>query len=452
MIRRLGLYVQNVLKAPGRIKEIHEMTVDLGRQEARRYGRLLDATQVTLERLRASAGPSPYVGGPIRVVMLVHYIEAWASLEPVYRAMREDQAFAVTVASIPRRFPGAPGFSGEDAVDAQLTARGVPHIRLPFVDSYESLDILRALGPHVVFRQSQWDGDVPPGFSTRALSFARLCLVPYETMNIVENVRHVGTPTNTAVDTPYHRASWRVFCANDHVLEAARADATFGGDQFVVTGHPKSLAIRDASEHWPIDGPRRPRIAWSAHHSIGDDWTRFGVFPAMAEPMLRFAAEHPECDVVFLPHPMLLTFGGHHQSPVEQEVIDRFLERWTAMPNTAVYIGADYPSVLVASDALITDGLSMLVEYQLLGKPLVFVERDGHRPFNEVGEIVVAGTHRIGDIATAIAAVHRFAGGDTDPLRERQSANMAELFTYTDPDRRIVEAVRTGVLAESMGA
>ena len=448
ILHRVLNYGMNVLKMPGRVKELHEMTVESTRLQARMLRELRDSTRVTLERVRSLAGVTPWAGGPIRVVMLVHYLEAWASLEPVYRAMEADDAFEVTVASIPRRFPGAPGFSGEHIVDAELTARGVRHIRLPFTDSYESLDILRALGPHVVFRQSQWDADVPPGFSTQALSFARLCLVPYETMNIVENVRHTGTPTNTAVDTPYHRAAWRVFCANDLVQRAAIEGATLGAEQFVVTGHPKSLAIREAEDRWPIDGPRRPRIAWSAHHSIGDDWTRFGRFPAMADAMLRFAETHPDCDVVFLPHPMLLTFGGHHQSPIAQADIDRFVERWAALPNTALYSGVEYPSVLHASDALITDGLSMLVEYQLLGKPLVFAERDGHRPFNEVGDVVVTGAHRVPDIAAAIAAVHRYASGAADPLRDRQAANTAELFPYPDPDRRIVDAVRTGMLAE----
>ncbi|RZS68477.1 hypothetical protein EV187_0906 [Agromyces ramosus] len=452
IMHRVLNYGMNVLKMPGRVKELHEMTVESTRLQARILRELRDAASVTLERVCSIDGVTPWAGGPIRVVMLVHYLEAWASLEPVFRAMEADDAFEVTVASIPRRFPGAPGFSGEHVVDAELTARGVRHVRLPFADSSESLDLLRALRPHVVFRQSQWDADVPPGFSTRALSFARLCLVPYETMNIVENVRHAGTPTDTAVDTPYHRAAWRVFCANDVVQRAAIEGATLGAEQFVVTGHPKSIAIREAEGHWPIDGPRRPRIAWSAHHSIGDDWTRFGLFPAMSEAMLRFAETHPECDVVFLPHPMLLTFGGHHQSPVTQVEVDAFLERWAALPNTATYTGVDYPSVLRASDALITDGLSMLIEYQLLGKPLVFVERDGHRPFNDVGDVVVTGAHRIGDVAAAITAVHRFACGEVDPLRDRQAANVADLFPHPDPDRLILDAIRTGLSASRLEA
>jgi hypothetical protein len=451
MIRRIIGYLWNILKMPGRIKEIHEMTVESADSQARRLGRILDATQVTLERVRHLDGVTPYTGGPIRVVMLVHYSEAWISLEPVFRAMEADGSFHVTVATIARRFPGAPGFHGEDETHAALTARGVPHLRLPFVDSFESLDVLRALRPHAVFRQSQWDGDVPPGFSTRALSFTRLCLVPYETMNIVDNVVHRGTPTNTAVDSPFHRAAWRVFCANHLVWEAAEADGTLGGDRFAVTGHPKSIAITQAAAQWPLGGDgERPRIVWSAHHSIGDDWTRFGTFPSMARPMLDFAAAHPDLDVVFMPHPMLLTFPGHHHSPIDQTFIDDFLAEWSALSNTAVYQGVDYAGVLQASDALITDGLSMLVEYQLVGKPIVFVERSGHREFNEAGMRVIRGVHAIPDVDEALEAVRRFAAGEPDRLAEAQRAVVAELFEFDDPDRRIADLVGDGIRAEGL--
>ena len=43
----------------------------------------------------------------IKCLMLVHHIEAWDSLAGVHAAMQESPDFQVTVASIPRRFPGA---------------------------------------------------------------------------------------------------------------------------------------------------------------------------------------------------------------------------------------------------------------------------------------------------------------------------------------------------------
>jgi CDP-glycerol glycerophosphotransferase (TagB/SpsB family) len=54
-----------------------------------------------------------------------------------------------------------------------------------------------------------------------------------------------------------------------------------------------------------------------------------------------------------------------------------------------------YSAALAAADLLITDGVSSLVEFQVFERPLIFVDRPGHRPFNEIGEIVCRGVHSV---------------------------------------------------------
>lgn len=452
LVRRLVTYVRNLVLMPGRVKEVHEMTIETHRLLAARFELQHDLARVTLARVAELQEPARWEGGTVRVVLLVHYPEAWPSLESVYRALDADDRFAVTVASIPRRFPGADQFDGEQATHAALSAHGVPHVRLNFADAFESLDVVRALRPHLVFRQSQWDDDVPAAFSSRALSFTRLCLVPYETMNIVENVRHGGAPTDSAVDAPFHRAAWRVFCANEGVRAAAEAAGTLGGDRFVVTGHPKAAAIAAAPVLWPVEsaGERRGRVVWSAHHSIGQRWTRFGMFHRMRQQMLAFAADRGDLDFVFMPHPMLPSFVGHPDSPIDAAEFDAFLREWDALPNTARYQGPDYAGVLRAGDVLITDGISMLIEGQIVGRPIVYVEREDHQPFNATGHEVIRGVHAFTELDSALAAVERFAAGtEADPLAELQEHNVRVLFAHRDPEDRIIGAILEGLQDES---
>jgi hypothetical protein len=452
LIRRLATYVRNLLLMPGRVKEVHEMTIETQRLLAARFELQHDLARMTLARVAALHEPARWDGGTVRVVLLVHYPEAWSSLESVFRALDADDRFEVTVASIPRRFPGADRFDGERATHAALTAHGVSHVRLNFADAFESLDVVRALRPHLVFRQSQWDDDVHAAFSSRALSFTRLCLVPYETMNIVENVRHGGAPTDSAVDAPFHRAAWRVFCANEGVRAAVAAGGTLGADRFVVTGHPKAAAIAAAPELWPVGGSdeRRGRVVWSAHHSIGERWTRFGMFHRMHEGMLAFAADRRDLDFVFMPHPMLPSFVGHPDSPIDAAEFDAFLGEWDALPNTARYQGPDYAGVLRAGDVVITDGISMLIEGQIVGRPIVYVEREDHQPFNATGHEVIRGVHAFAELDAALAAVDRFAAGaEADPLAELQEHNVRVLFAHRDPEDRIIAAILEGLHAES---
>ena len=392
---------------------------------------------------------------PTRVLFLVHVIGAWDSYHGLVDAMAASDDFDPIVASIPRRFRGSPGLHGEEDVHQGLTERGVAHLRFGADVLDSTLSLLKAIEPDVVFRQSQWDADVPDELSTARLSFARTCLVPYETMNIVVNVADARTP-NSAVDTDYHRAAWLVFCTNEMMRETAVRDGMRGAAQFRVVSHPKADHLRSAVAHWPltpaapvVDEANRPgRIVWSAHHTIGQGWTDFGAFHLMRDGMLAWARQRDDVQFVFMPHPALLPFPDSQASPISRADFDAWMREWAAPPNTIVLSETDYGPTLAASDLMVTDGLSMLVEYQLLTKPVIFFERPGHRPFNAIGEQVVRGVHTVRALDEARRLADKFLGGEPDPLRARQRDNVRVLFGPGDSVGRILTALREEIAQE----
>jgi hypothetical protein len=397
---------------------------------------------------------------PTRVLFLVHVLGAWDSYHALVKAMAESEDFDPIVASIPRRFRGSNGLYGEEEVHQGLAARGVAHLRFAPGSHRDTLSLIKAIEPDVVFRQSQWDADVPDELGTERLSFARTCLVPYETMNIVVNVSDDCT-ANTAIDSNYHRAAWLVFCTNDMTLETAIRDGARDGTQFRVVGHPKADHLRTATPRWPLDpepsdpgragAPRPGRVVWSAHHTIGRGWTDFGAFHLMRDEMLAWARQRDDVQFVFMPHPALLPFPDSDTSPISRVDFDAWMRDWTALPNTAVLSETDYGPTLAASDVMVTDGLSMLVEYQLFGRPVIFFERPGHRPFNTIGERVVGGVHAVGSIPEARTLVDKFLGGEPDPRRPRQEQNVRELFGSDDSVEQILSALRTEISRERAG-
>jgi hypothetical protein len=451
LLERCAAMEQRVLDLQDRMGGLQQ-ALDQQREAQRESERVADVRFRELrDSVHVAARRSGLTRRPTRVLFLVHHIEAWDAYHDLVQAMRSSTDFEPIVASIPRHFRGSDGFTYEEEIHRALDQHGVSHIRLRAHEDDEALRLLKAIDPDLVFRQSQWDADVPGDFGTDRLTFARLCLVPYETMNLVQNVPLPDT-ANSAVDNPLHRAAWAVFCTNDLMLEMARTDGARAGQQFRVTGHPKADRIRRATPSWPLPG--RPtgdgvrRIVWSAHHSIGTKWSNFGAFPAMADDMLAWAAEDGDAEFVFMPHPTLFPFVHSADSPVPAEQLDRWLADWEALPNTALVTSGDYPPLLAASDLLITDGLSMLVEYQLLQRPVVFVERPDHRPFTAIGEIVRNGTHAVASVAEARAVERRFRQGEPDPLRELQASNVERLFGSEPSVQRILATLREMLAAE----
>jgi hypothetical protein len=195
-------------------------------------------------------------------------------------------------------------------------------------------------------------------------------------------------------------------------------------------------------------GSRPGRVVWSAHHSIAQGWTDFGAFHIMCEGMLAWARHSVGTEFVFMPHPALLPFPDSGLSPIGREEFDAWMTGWTDLPNTAVLFEADYGPTLAASDVMVTDGLSMLVEYQLFDKPLIFFEREGHRPFNSIGEAVIGGVHTVHTIEEVRERAQGFLSGEPDPLRNRQRDITRRLLGAGDCAARILEVLRHEIALE----
>ncbi len=447
LLHRLGALEQALARSDQRAQAAQQRLEFVAAVAASQHAAVLElrdslhyaARQSTLQRRRT------------RVLFLVHLIEAWDGCHDVVRAMEVAEDFEPIVASIPRHFAGIGALEFEDEVHRGLERAGVSHIRLAPPDMAGALRLVKSLEPDLIFRQSQWDLDVADVFGPDRLNFARTCLIPYETMNIVQNAPLEGT-SNSAVDLPYHRGAWVVFCANDLVLDMARRDGARGGANFRVVGHPKADRVRSAQPAWPVrrgDAAAAPRrIAWSAHHTVGTGWTDFGAFPLMAEDMLAWALERPDAEFVFLPHPMLVPTTRTPASPITAVQFDAWLSEWEALPNTEVSVAGNYAPVLAASDLLITDGLSMLLEYQLLEKPLLFFERPGHRPFNEIGELVRGGVHTVTTVASARETAQRLLDEGQDPLAPVQRDVTHRLFGDRPSAERILDTLREMIAAE----
>jgi hypothetical protein len=388
---------------------------------------------------------------PIKCLFLVHSPETWSSLSGVYLAMLGNDKFKPIVASISRRYPGAKKYNHEPSVHRFLEEKHIPHLRFGLEDSYDSLDIIKAIDPAVIFKQSIWDLDVPPGFAAGELRFSRLCYIPYSMLNLVCGLENDAASTFT--DDYLQRSCWRIFCANEDVKKIYKSNLIGRVDNVRITGHPKYPEIKAAKPTWPTarnTGSSRLKVLWSAHHSVGDDWACFGVFGKIMIAMLDYAEKNPEIDFVFAPHPALFdkcndVFSGDRALIRHIEI---FHDRWEALPNTHIEKGYEYVELFAGSDVLLCDGISCLVEYQILNKPIIFLERKDHLPFNAIGEMVMEGVNRVPNIETAFELIERYKNGLPDEKKEHQEKIIEQLFSVPDAAERVVHELYEGICEE----
>lgn len=429
MIRRIDANVQRHHVEIAELREQLAETTRVSMTAARRSG------------LRRSA---------TRVLVLVHNETVWSSLDELVRLMDAAPDFDPVVVSIPHHYAGLGPGHGESEVHEMLDEAGVPHLRLTEETMASASTLIRALDPDLVIRQSQWDADVDAAFNADALGGARAVHIPYGTMNMIQNAPWGDPPVNSGVDTDWHRFCWLVFVANDVALSIARRDSLTGGRQFRAVGHPKADSLRRIEPFWPIaerEGPRRTRIAWSAHHSILSGWNDFGMFPSMYRDMLDWATAALDLEFAYFHHPLLPQTIARPQSPITAADYDDWLAAWTALPNTAYWTG-HYAAALAAADVVVTDGPSVLTESQVLDKPVLFVERPDHTPFNEAGKILAEGVHRLGSVGEVRAEFAALQAAGADPLAQTQRRNVERLFGAPGAAARILDVLRDEIAAE----
>lgn len=376
-------------------------------------------------------------------VFLVHNISAWESLSPVYHAMLSDDNFKPVVMSINKKFPGEVTFSGEDAVNHYLNSTNIKHIRLQSENSYEDLEIIKAIDPKVIFRQSQWDADIPPGFGTKELNFTHLAYVPYEIMNFLGNV------DPNIENSDFHKNCSMLFVANQYAYDSLRENAGINEDRIFITGHPKVEKLLASEAKWPISRPesrKNYRVLWGAHHSIDDKWANFGTFLTLYPQMLEWAKNNPDIDIVFSPHPALLTTLQGEKYHHTRQSTEQFFKAWNELPNTSIFQNDTYSGLFQASDALIIDGISWLLEYQLLNKPVVFLEREDHLPFLESGEIIANSVYRVADFNGVKETIEHLIARPEDSHEEKRRATLNKLLYIDNASENILGVIKRKLL------
>lgn len=376
-------------------------------------------------------------GRPVRVLFLIHNLNVWSSVAELIHRLSDHPAFEVIVLSINKRFPGQENYSGEEDVHDFLCMQAVPHLRFSMPDD-QIRECLRALAPDVLFRQSQWDNDYSPALHSEQLTFTRLAIVPYGIANIMQNTAFNGAGKDSAVDTLFHRRCWRVYCANEAVIAQARENGIFAGRQFRCTGHPRVNWLRTITPMWPGKGTARRRVFWSPHHSVLNGWSDFGLFPSIWREMLALFTAMPETDFVFSPHPALLTLLDGPLSPLTPAAWHEFNSTLASLPNVFRHEGAAYAEVAAACDVLVTDGISLLLEGQLLNLPLIYIERQGHRPFNVIGQQLTSGWFTVEDVSTLAHTLQEWEIRPPMSLLENQRQNTTRLFDDTDAPGEII--------------
>lgn len=371
----------------------------------------------------------------IRVAFVLNAVETLDAQLPLIKAAVADERFEVRILTFDRIFRGRVQAGTKERLDQMLLEEGLFVVE---ASGNAEIDVnrLRDWQPDFLFRQSEWDQDFPAELSADNMYWTRIAHTSYViTENLVFNPN--GNLPFFMLD--YYEKVWRYFISNDLTVDdkALLAKTFISEDVFKAVGSVKAVQLKQLVPEWPVQTTKK-KVIWMPHHSIGNQWFAFGTFDKTYQAVLEWARNHPEFSIVLNPHPSLKAVIANGDGDISSDEYEAFLEEWNKLDNTEYFVGKSSYAAVAAADVILSDGISVLYEAQVIGKPIVYIENDGHVQFTSFGERLMAGVHRFDDIALALGAVERLSETEDD-LADVQKENVKPWLAVAQPEQVILQ-------------
>lgn len=349
------------------------------RDAARQLGSLLRRRGQVDEALswqwRSFGAPAPARrAGARRAVFIVQHGPLWLNYASVYAAFASDPSWQATVVAMPHLHPYCTTPKERDGIFAYLEEAGVPYVR------WDQFPLSPGCAD-VVFVPTPWEVVRPQGWRTEELMALglRLAYVPYCFETCHDETDHAGQ-----FNQPLHQLAWAVFARSEQHKAMFGRYCSAGTAHVEITGHPKMDALKtlETARDPQLDAfvAGRRAVCWNPHFNMVPDGSEFGggysTFLRWCTFMLEEFARRPGMALLIRPHPLL--FATLVQRRIwTQAQVDAFIARCEAAGNVHIDRRPSYLPVFAASDAMMSDLATFMLEYPMTGKPLLYLRNPG---------------------------------------------------------------------------
>lgn len=202
------------------------------------------------------------------------------------------------------------------------------------------------------------------------------------------------------------------------------------------TGNAKYLGYPKMDQFYAAEFKRRSTkkiIIYAPHHSVNYTEFKSATFEDNYLAILELAKKHTDSTYwIYKPHPLLRPHSVVAEVFGSVEEYDRYVEEWSNLENADVVTSGDYFSIFKESDAMITDSVSFLAEYQFTHKPLLLLE-SGKEQYNDFGNSILNILYKCpGDDISGIDSFIQDIVFGNDDMREKRMAFFEENLSYRE--------------------
>ncbi|MBE5830349.1 MAG: hypothetical protein E7306_01255 [Butyrivibrio sp.] len=308
------------------------------------------------------------------MIFLINFPQAWKSVKSIYDEAVKHDDLNVLVFAVPQLKAGE-----DDSIDiAGRKNDAYEFFRGTDVDAIKAntedgrwLD-LRDYNPDYVIYIRSYNQYAPTMYkSYNVCQFAKCFYVPYAYGMLGDKMLSIVLPEN------FTFTMHKIFFANDSRRVAYAKEQPFYRkaltDRFRFLGFsrfdfcPKADPNRDYNK-------RNLTVAWMPRWATDDKPDQKpSHFMAFYKQFLEYFETHSDMNLIIRPHPLMFSSYISNGIMTEDEV-NAFKDRCKNAPNIEIDENKDYTCTLTDSDILVADYTSLIAEFFMMGKPIIYCD------------------------------------------------------------------------------
>ncbi len=367
----------------------------------------------------------------INVVFVCHRPNVWGSLKTVFEACNNDEKFNVTIIAIPNKKELPEKGLNHEIYETEGAEEFFKNYPCKVINgyNYETNEWfnLQKIKPDYVFVQQPYNITRPKLYKSKEISkYCKLCYVHYGMLIFNGEVQESVYPPDFFKNVSF------VFSENqeqkdimEHLAKAIRSKLICK-----LTGYPRFDGLEKLkdidSNNWNLPKTNGvKRIIWTPRWCTNEGNCHFFDYK---DKLLEYVEQNSDVDFIFRPHPQaFLEWNATGELP-EKEA-DEYRKLYENCPNAKIDIQKEYLTTFYSSDFLITDISSIITEYFLTGKPIIYCHKTNH--FNQLGSKISQGFYWVHDWAELERTIDMLKRGE-DPLYEKRQQIIKDNF-YINP-------------------
>lgn len=355
-----------------------------------------------------------------KVVFVIQFPEVWNSIYTVYQAFEAIGADPL-ILCVPKP---AVNFSGDYKESPQNEAyQFFGQLGIPAIDGYDAKSQswfdLKAAQPDYVFYTRPYNRQYPvPYKSSCVCGYAKVCYIPYAYSQTVDGLSYV------TFNYEFILTAYLTFVPSKIRLKECKerfvVQDLLHTHKFVYRGFPRFDLLKSRLADAGQAHSGRKTVLWLPRWTVDAlKGQRHSSFFKYLDHFLGYMEKHPEYELIIRPHPLMFQVILEKNFLTQAE-LDQLTDNIEKTPNIHFDENKDYLDSFGKSDILVADYSSLLIEYFVSGKPVIYC--DTADDFNQDALLMDSALYHAAEWHDVEVQLTRLLNGEDCQLEKRKNA------------------------------